>query len=272
MSGTRVRRWLGLAVVTTAVAAVPGGPASAQALMNAQPFGGVGAVGALFALGPHNTLRNHFCSGSVVNSPSGDLVITAAHCLDGRRARQIAFVPGYDAGRKPYGVWPVRAMLRDDRWVSASDPDHDIAFLLVGRAGSSKPLQSLTGAEGLGEPADNQRVLTIGYPDSGKRPVACVNVVRDADGTRPVEFDCGGYSVGTSGGPLIAAFNPLTGLGVVVGVIGGYQQGGYTNAVSYTARFGKQLAALYAKAITLRAPSSAPARPRARHREHHRRR
>lgn len=269
MSGSRVRRWLGLAVVTTAVAAVPGASASAEALVNAQPFGGVGAVGALFTLGPHNALRKHFCSGSVVNSPGGDLVITAAHCLDGRKPRQIAFVPGYDAGREPYGVWLVRAMLRDGTWVSASAPDHDIAFLLVGRPGTTKTLQSMTGAEGLGKPADNQRVLTIGYPDSGSRPVGCVNVVRDADGARPVEFDCGGYTVGTSGGPLIAAFNPLTGLGVVVGVIGGYQQGGSTNAVSYTARFGKQLAALYAKAITMRAP----ARPktRARHREHHRR-
>jgi V8-like Glu-specific endopeptidase len=242
---------------------VPGAPASAAATPRAQLFSGVGAVGALFIRGPHNTLRSHFCSGSVVNSPGGDLVITAAHCLDGRTPRQIAFVPGYNAGREPYGVWPAREMLRDGKWVSGAAPDHDIAFLLVGRAGTAKSLQSMTGAEGLGKPSDNQRVLTIGYPDSQSRPVGCVNVIKDADGS-PVEFDCGGYTMGTSGGPLIAAFNPVTGLGVVVGVIGGYQQGGYSDAVSYTARFGQQVTALYAKAIRMRPP--APPRHRHRHR------
>ena len=39
--------------------------------------------------------------------------------------------------------------------------------------------------------------------------------------------------------------NPATGLGTVVGVIGGYQQGGYTDAVSYSAQFGPEIAALY---------------------------
>jgi V8-like Glu-specific endopeptidase len=263
MSGSRVRRWLGLTAATAALAAIPGAPASAAATPRAQPFSGVGAVGALFILGPHNTLRNHFCSGSVVNSPGGDLVITAAHCLDGRATRRIAFVPGYNAGRQPYGVWPVRTMLRDGKWVSGSASDHDIAFLLVGRAGARKSLQSMTGAEGLGEPSDNQRVLTIGYPDRQPRPVGCVNVIKDGHGG-PVQFDCDGYTTGTSGGPLIAAFNPLTGLGVVVGVIGGYQQGGNSNAVSYTSRFGQQVSALYAKAVKMRPP--APPRHQHRHR------
>jgi hypothetical protein len=176
------------------------------------------------------------------------MVVTAAHCLDGRTPTRVVFVPGYDAGREPYGVWTVQKAVRDGKWVSHSAPDHDIAFLLVTRQGSSKTLQSLTGGDGLGSPADGQRVLTIGYPDNLNRPVGCVNIVRDI-AAAPVEFDCSGYTNGTSGGPLIADFNHVTGLGVIIGVIGGYEQGGYSDAVSYTPRFGHQVAALYDKAL-----------------------
>jgi len=265
MTGSRIRRWLGVTAAATALAAIPGVPAAAASVPSAQPFSGVGAVGALFTRGAHNTLGQHFCTGSVVNSPGGDLVITAAHCLDGRNPQRIAFVPGYDARREPYGVWLVRKVVRDGPWVSAAAPDHDIAFLLVGMAGAKGTLQSMTGAEGLGEPSDRQRVLTIGYPDGQSRPVGCVNVIRDTDGA-PVEFDCGGYTGGTSGGPLIAAFSPVTGIGVIVGVIGGYEQGGYLDAVSYTARFGRQVEALYAEATTL-GVAHKPARHHA-HRHH----
>ena len=39
--------------------------------------------------------------------------------------------------------------------------------------------------------------------------------------------------------------NPATGQGAVVGVIGGYQQGGSTDAVSYAVQFGPEIATLY---------------------------
>ena len=40
-------------------------------------------------------LGQHFCTGSVVASPAGDLVITAAHCLAGQAGRgSVEFVPG----------------------------------------------------------------------------------------------------------------------------------------------------------------------------------
>ena len=62
-------------------------------------------------------------------------------------------------------------------------------------------------------------------------------------------FRCGGYPDGTSGSPLLADVNSATGLGTVVGVIGGYEQGGYTDTVSYSAQFGPEIAALYRDAI-----------------------
>jgi len=61
---------------------------------------------------------------------------------------------------------------------------------------------------------------------------------------------CGGYTAGTSGGPLLADIDAATGLGAVIGVIGGYQQGGRTDAISYAATLGTDIAALYQAAIT----------------------
>lgn len=275
MHGRRIRRWTGLLLTTTALAAVSGAPAEADTAPSAQPFSGVGAVGALFSRGAHGGLGKHFCSAAVVNSPSGNMVITAAHCLDGRVPSRIVFIPGYNGGHEPYGMWQVQQVIRDGKWVSHSAPDHDIAFLLVTRPGSTQTLQSLTGGDGLGSPADGQRVLTIGYPDGLARPVGCVNVIRDV-AAAPVEFDCSGYTMGTSGGPLIAAFNQVTGLGVIIGVIGGYEQGGYSDAVSYTARFGQQVAALYDKAVrtdetltTVTTAKRAPAGRKRRHKRYH---
>jgi hypothetical protein len=44
--------------------------------------------------------------------------------------------------------------------------------------------------------------------------------------------------------------DPATGLGTVLGVIGGYQQGGNTPSVWYSVRFGQAVQALYETAVT----------------------
>src|SRR5579859_7830432 len=74
-----------------------------------RPFAGTPAVGALFATTRGGGLGRHFCTASVVHSPRGDVLITAAHCVPPRAARggQIAFVPGYSGGRAPYEIWTV---------------------------------------------------------------------------------------------------------------------------------------------------------------------
>jgi len=43
--------------------------------------------------------------------------------------------------------------------------------------------------------------------------------------------------------------NPLNGQGIVIGVIGGYEQGGLTPQVSYSAMFGANVMALYEMAV-----------------------
>ncbi len=222
---------------------------AAPAPLSATSFTGTPAVGALFVTGA-NGARTHFCTASVVHSPSRDMVITAAHCLASYAAspQQVTFAPGYHDGTAPYGVWTVSRVIVDNAWASAGDPDDDVAFLIVEDHAGSK-IEDVTGGEQLGarqQPAGVVRV--IGYPNSQQRPVTCQNKATNFS-ARQLEFDCGGFADGTSGGPFLTDVSPATGNGVVVGVIGGYESGGYTPAISYSPTFGPNITALYKSAV-----------------------
>jgi hypothetical protein len=206
-------------------------------------FGGVPDVGALFT-SSDGKLGAHFCTASVVHSTHGDLAVTAAHCMSGVQG-QVVFVPGYANGKEPYGVWPVAAVYTNQAWQSAQDPDDDVAFLRLSDSKDGVPIENVTGAVRLGigwpEPA---LVRVIGYPDGADQPISCVNRATSFSATQ-LQFDCDGYTDGTSGGPFLANVSGASGQGTVIGVIGGYEQGGNTPNVSYAAAFGAAVAALY---------------------------
>jgi V8-like Glu-specific endopeptidase len=213
-----------------------------------QAFAGTPAVGALFTTSAGRP-GQHFCTASVVDSPAGDLVITAAHCVTGTSGT-IEFVPGYDRGNQPYGVWTVTKVYVDQAWESSSSEDDDFAFLRVSQPGSSVPIENVTGAERLaaGTPASRQLVQVIGYPNATNQPITCQNRLRKPMAGQ-LEFDCDGYTNGTSGGPFLSEVAQATGQGLVIGVIGGYQQGGDTPQVSYSAVLGANATALYQQAV-----------------------
>lgn len=217
-------------------------PASAAQMPQAATFSGTSTVGALFTL-VGSRLASHFCTASVVDSPGGDLVLTAAHCVTGRSAESIVFVPDYDAGKTPYGIWDVSKIDVDAAWSSSKNPNDDFAFLVVARSGTKATLQSITGGEQLGANSSPSALRVIGYPDSSNTPISCKNVATLFSATQ-LQFDCGGYSNGTSGGPFLASSSRASML-TVIGVIGGYEQGGNTPAISYAARFDADLTSLY---------------------------
>jgi V8-like Glu-specific endopeptidase len=241
----------------------PLGGSSAQSALTAQ-YGQTSTVGALFTINGSGELENHFCTASVVDSPAGDLLVTAAHCMRNRTASQIAFVPDYADGRHPFGVWRVSRIIMDQDWTATSDADDDFAFLVVHQHGKV-PLQQLTGGEaiGIGVPA-GKTVEVAGYPDDLNELVSCQNTALAFNPTQ-YQFDCGGFTDGTSGSPLLASVSPLSGIDTVIGVIGGYEQGGDTPSVSYAARFGESLSALYKQALAeagrpvTAGPSASPA-------------
>jgi len=214
----------------------------------AKPFGGIPAVGALFTTTSSGHLGSHFCTASVVHSPHRDLLITAAHCV-WHHSGVIDFVPGYQGGSAPYGIWTVTRVIVDPAWSAAGNPDDDVAFLVVSQPGTGLRIEDVTGAERLGiGQASGLQVQVIGYPNSGNQPVTCQGRT-SLPLPHQLEFDCASYTEGTSGGPFLGNVLSATGDGMVVGVIGGYQQGGDLPQISYSAAFGENVAALYKLAI-----------------------
>jgi V8-like Glu-specific endopeptidase len=220
----------------------------------ATSFAGTTAVGALFAV-TKNGVR-HFCTAAVVHSPHGNVVITAAHCLRGRNIGpkgDVFFEPGYHAGTSPKGRWTVMAEFVDRSWQKNHDPNDDVAFLTVGRR--AHRVQAEVESERLVIATKlPQTVQVIGYPDSSNTPIECTAPARPLHltGYRQMVFDCGGYTEGTSGGPFLIRVSKSTGAGEVIGVIGGYQEGGDLASISYSARFLQNVAALYKRAVAWR--------------------
>jgi V8-like Glu-specific endopeptidase len=219
------------------------------------PFGGLPSVGALFTTDASgHSDHHHFCSGGVVDSPGGNVVVTAAHCLvdptqPGAAPAQVIFVPGYHDGKEPFGEWASQQVLVDPHWASSGDPDYDVAFIRV--VNVSKPearLADLVGAQQIDFAATRPATVgVIGYPADSDQPIACRNTLTAQSATQS-EFDCSGFVDGTSGGPMLTGIDPATGRGTLIGVIGGYEEGGDSPDVSYGAYLGQAAKALYLQA------------------------
>ncbi|MFG2138004.1 trypsin-like serine peptidase [Streptomyces sp. NPDC048650] len=228
----------------------PPAPFSASRPPVASPTTPLPPVGALFSPGDDGDPTHH-CTASVVHSRAGDLVVTAAHCVhDGGFRTRLVFAPGLHDGIAPYGLWVPSRIDVDPRWIRDRDPDRDVAFLRMRRAGpdpDDRTIEEVTGAEriGFGTPPGRPAQLT-GYPDDRDTPLACRHTA-DAQGPTQLRFSCPGFPNGTSGGPMLTDVDPTTGTGSLIGVIGGLDEGG-DDATSYSSRFDAGVAALYRRA------------------------
>jgi len=212
---------------------------------NAVTFDGVPTVGALFFT---TGSGRHFCTASVVDSDTEDLVITAAHCVYGSGyATHLEFVPGYHDGRQPYGAWAVQSVVVASAWRKSHDPDADFAFLSVASSGGRR-LQRVTGGLQLGiDRGYTHPIKVIGYNDSADKPVGCATSSFEFEADQ-MEFYCGGYRDGTSGGPWVLGYDGRKGTGTIFGVIGGYEWGGDYDWASYSAVFGPTALKLFRQA------------------------
>jgi len=228
--------------------ASPSAMAVPAGMPDGAPFGGAPMVGALFTTTGDGNLGSHFCTASVVRSPRQDMAVTAAHCMQ-NVSGTVDFVPGYHDGSAPYGIWPVTRVVVDQAWSSSASIDDDVAFLIINPARRGVTLQAVTGAEklGFGE-LGRLPVQVIGYPDSQDQPLICHGRT-SVPLPHQLEFDCGSYTAGTSGGPFLINIGAGRQAGTVIGVIGGYQQGGDLPQISYAAEFGPNVRRLYETAI-----------------------
>jgi V8-like Glu-specific endopeptidase len=206
-------------------------------------------VGALFV---RDSGGDHFCTASVVSSPGRDLLITAAHCINGGDGggyrSDIVFVPDYRDGVAPYGIWAPARLLVAPGWASSADPDLDVGFVVL-EPHDGRDIEQVLGANTLlFDPGYRNLVRVTGYPQSSDEPITCKNWTTEQSATQ-LKFSCDGFTGGTSGSPWITGFDPATRTGRIVGVLGGYQQGGDTANVSYSAYLGAAVRQLYDQAI-----------------------
>lgn len=211
--------------------------------VTAQAFDGVPKVGAVF-FSVGGVVSAHYCTGSVVHSKSGDLVATAGHCvynkLFGGWNNHIVFVPGYHDDIAPYGVWVATTAYLDSGWIPKQNPDLDIAFLKLRKVGGgTQSLESATGADTFTvTPGYTNAISIASYPLTASRPLGCAATTKRYSDTQ-LELDCAGLPEGASGSPFIASGDRL------VGVLGGYQQGGNSPTTSYSIYFSTRIAKIY---------------------------
>jgi Trypsin len=228
-------------------------PAPPASIPNPTYFNGIRTVGALFFT--TGTGQDHFCTASVVNSLTLDLVLTAAHCVaygDNTFAQNVVYVPEWHSGVSPYGAWPVQNITVTSSWdQNQNDVNADFAFLKVAPpSGTSRPVQAVTGGLTLGSYVgyNHDNINVIGYNDTDSQPIICNTQSVYGDIPDQELFYCNNFNDGTSGGPWIIGLNPVTGSGIVFGDIGGYEQGGDYPYYSYSSYYNATIDFLYVKA------------------------
>lgn len=202
------------------------------------------AVGPLF---PHGISGGHTCTASVVTSTSGDVIVTAAHCISGTAANWL-FVPGFAEGETPYGVWTVTGAYVERGWASGQDTDEDIAVLRVAPRqidGREFTVQDVAGSNPMGTMAEPDTVITdVAYNANSDTRHICAAPVYVHAGVPA--FDCDGFVGGSSGSPWLAP--DANGVLTVRGLIGGVHQGGCSASTSFSSPIDAEAVALVRRA------------------------
>ncbi|MCM2423221.1 trypsin-like serine protease [Streptomyces sp. RKAG293] len=264
-TGVLIVAWLTVTVAGTGVVVATGESqfAASEAVSGPGVFAGIPGVsntvhatasvkqvGALFDGGLSG---GHYCTASVVQSAGKNVVVTAAHCLSGGTGGTV-FVPGYHDGEAPYGVWPLESVTLAPGWTSGADQDLDVAFAEVAPL-NGREVQDVVGGYTIGTSGSGENdgttattVRITGYPSTADAPLTCYNDAT-AYTAEQLRIACTDYSGGTSGSPWVTGLDPDTGTGTIIGVIGGYEEGGDTPDVSYSPAFDSAIGSLYEQAV-----------------------
>ncbi len=128
-----------------------------------------------------------YCSGTAIDTPSRQLVLTAGHCVnsgahpdEGRPrtwSQYLEFVPAYTAGAAPFGAFVARRgkVYAPKQWIKQGNPDFDLGVFLARPNAEGVNVADAVGggariAMGL---TRKQRFETFGYPGSIKRMQGC---------------------------------------------------------------------------------------------------
>ncbi|MEY9843326.1 hypothetical protein ABH940_000374 [Streptacidiphilus sp. BW17] len=217
-------------------------------------FGGTPETGIIVYAS--SNLTTHYCTASVVNSAGRNMILMAAHCNPGS---WMAYVPMYQHGAlsQPYGIWAVTKVFKDAHYSSGESDasDYDYAFAQVAPNASGQLIQNVTGGYHLAYTSSYYLYITaLGYPDISSDPtdeaIRCSPNYRTGKlaGYRQMVLYCTGFYGGTSGGPWVTYFNGTT--GNLIGLTGGYEEGGPNSWTSYSPIFDSRIFSLFSYAQT----------------------
>ena len=128
-----------------------------------------------------------FCSGTAINSPTRELVLTAGHCVgsgpeNGHRnipSNFLEFVPGYNGGIAPVGAFvAIRGQVfAPKQWTNFGNPDFDLgAFLTRPNAEGVNVADAVGGGATIAIDLDrHQTFQSFGYPGESKLMKTCAS-------------------------------------------------------------------------------------------------
>lgn len=204
-----------------------GGPTAAQALapVEGPVLEPVGKVLFTYESGSPGS-----CTGTLVNTPSGRLVVTAGHCIEeggpeGEWHRNIAFVPGH-GGPEELGVFTAANVAADGLWASDADERYDVGLIQLNDNAAGESAADVAGAFDIRTtPSTTADVHIVGYPAAGghdgNHQEHCEDITEPTPPPRElIMAECPNMYEGSSGGPWLYEFDPVEEVGDIYGVNG----------------------------------------------------
>lgn len=203
------------------------------------------------------------CTATVVPSATNDVALTAGHCVNGGLDRfdnpikivDVVFVPGYDHGAAPHGVFPVRAFAWSATYSGPTSGTDDDAVLALDPV-DGRHVADVAGTQDISfeKPPSPVDTTILGYPVSrlagGEALLSCARpaTLETNSVVSAWRTDCD-LAGGSSGGPWLRDFDPVTGKGTVFGATsrGTMNEDGVTLDLT-SAAFTDPVRALYERA------------------------
>lgn len=203
-------------------------PASASFLPIATPEAPPFSVNGRIFIRVHG--KRGYCSGTAIDSPTRQLVLTAGHCVNAGAEfrgtlwyRDLLFVPAYTAGQAPFGAFPARRgkLFAPQQWRRSNNPNFDVgAFLAAPNNRGENVADAVGGGAAIAlDLPRNQSFASFGYPGNVRRMQACNSSYAGDDrlsfsdpGPPTLSIGCHWAPGASGGGWLIEAGTRIDGL------------------------------------------------------------
>ncbi|MFE0464548.1 trypsin-like serine peptidase [Kitasatospora sp. NPDC058965] len=181
-------------------------------------------VGKVFFTDPTDG-QDHVCTGSALNSPSKQLVITAGSCVHGGQGRtwmtNWVYAPQYRSGSYPFGTFAAKDFRTFIAWTDSSAPGRDVGVVTTWPQDGTR-LVDATGGQGFAwDFHQNVQVMVLTYSldrSNGEIQQWCSTTTTQGFFPSTIGIYC---KLGSRapGGPWLQQFDDPTGLGYVNGLL-----------------------------------------------------